>query len=182
MTFAPDPRFEKHEFQPAGWNHFFCGYCSNPKPTHRACGHAFFATGCETCGTALFSKQSQQRRRIENLEAMRHAGIGPASMIETITGGKVSLCRFCRSEVLWTTMVDSGKKNPIDVAPHPNGNIVLVGGTNARALTATEIEHYKAAGNRFYRSHLQTCTKAECYQRNRTRSHKLRVIAQLGGK
>ena len=76
--FPLDPRLEKHAFRPAGWNPFFCGYCSNPKPSHNPCGHAVYAIGCETCAVALFSRSNLRYRRRKNFKAMKARGVAAA--------------------------------------------------------------------------------------------------------
>jgi hypothetical protein len=71
MTFPPNPIYVVHAFQPAGWNAYFCTYCSEPKAFHKSCGHAYVAIGCETCTAAIFSKKEASMRRQRNLNAMR---------------------------------------------------------------------------------------------------------------
>jgi hypothetical protein len=70
-----DPRRVKHKFEKAGYNAFFCNYCSAPRPSHKKCGHSIFVNGCETCREAIFSKDQANYRRRKNLKAMKKWGI-----------------------------------------------------------------------------------------------------------
>ena len=70
-----------------------------------------------------------------------------------------SLCKSCKAEILWVTMQDSGKKQPLDVVPTEGGSIVVMG-EKARVLKVADRARYVGAGNRLYVSHFATCKYA----------------------
>ena len=157
--FPPDPRLDQHKFRAAHWNAQVCSYCSKSKSAHHACGHAVYAINCETCTKDLFSESRSLSRRLNNLTAMRDAGIAPKAIDLPELGGPLDRCKHCRAEVRWVTMRDTGAKQPLDVAPHPKGNIAVVGAGTAIVIRRSDLPRYVAQGYVFYRSHFATCRR-----------------------
>lgn len=59
----------------------------------------------------------------------------------------VSVCRSCGAEVLWVIQEKSGKAQPVDAAPNPDGNVVLTGKKQrSRAGTITPVARTLAIG------------------------------------
>ena len=66
----------------------------------------------------------------------------------------MSTCRSCGDPVVWVKMA-SGKANPLDPDPTPNGNIIVDDKGNGRVQT-----QYDQPGAR-YVSHFSTCPFAK---------------------
>lgn len=83
------------------------------------------------------------------------------------------VCRSCKAPVLWVTMIGSGKPNPLDPAPDPKGNILVVAGAKRQrlGLMVTSLRDddvrvaAEAAGASRYLSHFATCPDREHHRR-----------------
>lgn len=80
-------------------------------------------------------------------------------------------CNSCGTAIHWLkqqTDKREAKPNPIDVAPHWNGNLVLnVSQGLYRFATNVEIETAKAEGKHLYISHFSTCPNAKTHRRRK---------------
>lgn len=85
-------------------------------------------------------------------------------------------CRSCNAEVHWICFQGTGKKNPLDLDPRPDGNVILtdriaVDGTpGARVLTKKELEQPDMfspdlAHTPRYVSHFATCPNAKDHRK-----------------
>ena len=77
----------------------------------------------------------------------------------------MSTCNSCGAPVEWYK-TESGKSMPIDFAPDPAGNLILVGGPDARLHMLAADETPPPDTNR-YRSHFATCPHAAEHRRRR---------------
>lgn len=83
-----------------------------------------------------------------------------------------AICKSCKAEIHWLkqaefdgTPVVGAKANPIDAAPHPDGNLVISVGLGLyRFATGNEKEMQKLHGKKLYISHFQTCPYAEKFR------------------
>jgi hypothetical protein len=66
-------------------------------------------------------------------------------------------CRYCRQEILWLKMQETGRLHPVDVVPSVRGSIAIVGGYRALVVRATDRPRAIAAGRRLYMSHMASC-------------------------
>jgi hypothetical protein len=79
-------------------------------------------------------------------------------------------CRACGKEICWlrlspTDRNPNPKVNPIDAAPHPEGNLVIDRGLELyRFATGNEKELQKFHGKKLYISHFQTCPNADRFR------------------
>jgi hypothetical protein len=73
-----------------------------------------------------------------------------------VHGRTIGKCRWCDADVRWVVMVPSGKKNPLDPDPAPNGNVILEAHNTGLAKALRRGEPYE--GPR-YLSHWATCSK-----------------------
>lgn len=75
-------------------------------------------------------------------------------------------CRSCGAEIRWVTM-PGGKQMPVDVAPHPEGNIAIHSdGLRAAVLTVSELNDLGTLANeRLYRSHFASCPNAASHRK-----------------
>lgn len=89
-------------------------------------------------------------------------------------------CRSCAAPMLWVTF-PSGKRNPLDPTPNPDGNIVLVehedrGGRPWRLAMVVGNEDLlaeaRALGVPLYTTHFKTCPDAEEHRRERSRERR----------
>lgn len=76
-------------------------------------------------------------------------------------------CKSCGAPVRWVAFV-SGKRNPLDLRPHEDGNVVLGAAVdengNAVARVLTRSEAQARVGAR-YRSHFSSCPNASEHRR-----------------
>lgn len=86
-------------------------------------------------------------------------------------------CRSCKAPMLWVTL-PSGKRNPLDAEPSPDGNILLLelqdrGGRPWRLATVVQnddlLAEARELGVPLYRSHFATCPDAEEHRREQMR-------------
>lgn len=83
----------------------------------------------------------------------------------------MSSCRACYAEVLWLANERTGKKNPIDAKPNPQGNIERVGENQYRILTKKQLEMGQGLFGEpveRYMSHFATCTDPQYFRRCQT--------------
>lgn len=71
-----------------------------------------------------------------------------------------NLCRSCGQPVVWAAHHETGRLAPIDPAPNPAGNVVLLPKGRYRVLSAGE----QPVGDRFT-SHFATCAHAPAWRR-----------------
>lgn len=85
-------------------------------------------------------------------------------------------CRACGATMRWVKM-ESGKKNPLDPAPDPKGNVLLVDGNDGtvrgRALSKLEVaQHYTLPADErapLFLSHFASCPGAQQFKSPQTR-------------
>jgi hypothetical protein len=71
-------------------------------------------------------------------------------------------CRSCGAPVVWAKL-SSGKNNPVDPKPSPDGNIILgAAGDVSYVLSRIEAVAYKGL---LHRSHFSTCPNAAAHRR-----------------
>jgi hypothetical protein len=78
-------------------------------------------------------------------------------------------CRSCGASLLWVIMRGTGRANPLNPEPSPNGNIVL---TDRVATNGSPIATAAAAPNSDqvrYVSHFATCPKAKSFRKRYNR-------------
>lgn len=89
-------------------------------------------------------------------------------------------CRSCHALMLWVAM-PSGKRNPLDEQPHPDGNVLLVEHTNAAGEAwrlgvvlhnPDLLDELRELGVPLYRSHFATCPDADEHRREERRERK----------
>jgi len=89
-------------------------------------------------------------------------------------------CRTCRAPIRWVRMRKSGKNNPLDATPVPNGNIVIVGrhpgDGKEEACGLGEVPDPPGAVPR-YVSHFSTCPQRQQHRRPDGRAPLSRVTA-----
>lgn len=74
-------------------------------------------------------------------------------------------CRSCGAPILWA-LTPKGLRMPLDVEPHPEGNVLLVGDGECRPLTAAEVTSGAHPEQR-HRAHFATCPHAAQHRRRR---------------
>jgi hypothetical protein len=73
-----------------------------------------------------------------------------------------SECRSCKRLVLWVQWAKSGKRMPVDVTPHPIGNVVVAFRRAANLMIAETYDPNLHEKRNRYISHFTTCPqKAE---------------------
>lgn len=89
-------------------------------------------------------------------------------------------CRSCRAPMLWVSMA-SGKRNPLDRDPHPQGNVMLVEHTNDAGErwrlgvvlhNPDLLDELRALGVPLYVSHFSTCPDADEHRREERRERR----------
>lgn len=70
-------------------------------------------------------------------------------------------CKACRAPIVWV-VAESGRRLPLDPAPHPAGTLVRTGPETVRVLAKDEA----FAGPR-YRTHYAGCPGAARFRRKR---------------
>lgn len=76
-------------------------------------------------------------------------------------------CRSCGAAILWVTMEPSGKKNPLDAEPSPNGNIVASEGGKGMVVKGDQLLQLREAGSPLYLSHFASCSGAAQHRKPR---------------
>lgn len=75
-----------------------------------------------------------------------------------------STCKSCGAAIRWVTM-PSGKRMPLDAAPHPDGHIAIHSdGLRAAVLSTIELAEYRGRVD-LYRSHFATCPQADRHRK-----------------
>lgn len=77
-----------------------------------------------------------------------------------------STCRSCGRPIRWAK-TPGGKAMPLDLEPHPQGNVTL--GEDGMAQVLGDMLTRAAAANagvRLYRSHFATCLHAAAHRRD----------------
>lgn len=70
-------------------------------------------------------------------------------------------CRFCRRPLIWAD-TDQGRRMPVDAHPVPAGNVMLREQGEGKAPLALVVPFGAfAEGEPEYRSHLDTCKRAD---------------------
>jgi hypothetical protein len=89
-------------------------------------------------------------------------------------------CRSCRAPMRWVSMT-SGKRNPLDVEPHPNGNVLLVEHTNDAGEVwrlgvvlhnPDLLDELRELNVPLYLSHFTTCPDADEHRREERRARR----------
>ena len=85
------------------------------------------------------------------------------------------LCKTCGAPVIWATHERTGKQAPLDVEPHPDGNLLLIQ-PDQRSLTQFAPIYRIVAWNTslhellgsppLRKSHFATCPQASMHRRN----------------
>lgn len=65
-------------------------------------------------------------------------------------------CRSCDAEIIWAVSEKTGKPMPIDAAPSPLGNLIVING-RARVATTDDDRLHRPK----YMSHFASCANAE---------------------
>ncbi len=76
----------------------------------------------------------------------------------------IAHCRSCGAEIKWTVML-GGKKNPVDIDPVPNGNLILFENNGLSEVIAVSFDPEKHAGKPRYVSHFATCPTANKWRK-----------------
>jgi len=77
----------------------------------------------------------------------------------------IQLCRSCNAEMYMLKHVDTGKFNPINARPEPNGNIMLdLGLGTYRILTGLERTAAMESGADLHTSHFSNCKFAKTHR------------------
>lgn len=78
----------------------------------------------------------------------------------------IANCRSCSARIVWAT-TKSGKKMPVDVAPHPEGNVFLdeTSPPRAHVLAGEDLAKARRIGTELRRSHFVTCSNARDWRR-----------------
>lgn len=78
----------------------------------------------------------------------------------------MSACRACGRDVEWVE-TNLGRKMPLDPDPDRDGNVVKLGTTNAQGAPIVRVlrKDDPRVPGRMYRSHFQTCPKADQFRR-----------------
>jgi hypothetical protein len=89
-------------------------------------------------------------------------------------------CRSCRAPMLWVSM-SSGKRNPLDREPIPEGNVLLVEHRNPNGElwrlgvvlhNADLLDELRELGVPLYVSHFSTCPDADEHRREQARERR----------
>lgn len=84
---------------------------------------------------------------------------------------KVTRCRDCPAQIIWTRTKANGRAMPVDAEPVHGGNVVLTTGTDttpsAEVLTRDEVVKREARGVRSFVSHFVTCPAAAARRKHR---------------
>lgn len=81
----------------------------------------------------------------------------------------MTTCRSCGAPIRWVVL-PSGKRIPLDLAPHPEGDITVGGGERARVLDAEELAFQRrmeaALGStaQLFRPHFVRCPPAAAHR------------------
>jgi hypothetical protein len=73
-------------------------------------------------------------------------------------------CRSCQAPVLWLENTTTGKRAPIDAAPTPDGNIVVVDGERYQVIGGEERQDAIAQGVALHLNHFVTCPQAPAWK------------------
>lgn len=102
---------------------------------------------------------------------------------------KTTKCAACEAAIFWALIrkldqTVAAKPRPIDAAPSPRGNLVLVGGGEDRPLlrTMSADEVAAPADEDRYLSHFATCTQPEKFRRAGTSTRFTRSRSRSGGR
>lgn len=75
-------------------------------------------------------------------------------------------CRSCGAGIRWGAVAASGKNMPLDVEPHPDGNVRIArDGFLLEVLGGVALPAARARGDELYRSHFATCPDAGAHRR-----------------
>lgn len=92
----------------------------------------------------------------------------------------MATCRACGKEIYWLRLLPTDKNpdpksNPIDMAPNPNGSLVIdVNKGMYRFATGNEKEVAKLNGRNLYISHFETCPNADRFRSSKPATEKVR--------
>jgi hypothetical protein len=80
-----------------------------------------------------------------------------------------SRCTSCGTNIIWATTAATGKVMPVDVEPHPDGNVLLTErvGRSPLAEVVAPGQDSLIAGEPLRRSHFSTCPQADQHRRAR---------------
>ena len=80
-----------------------------------------------------------------------------------------SRCTSCNANIIWATTAATGKAMPVDVEPHPGGNVLLTErvGRSPLAEVVAPGQDSLIAGEPLRRSHFVTCPQADQHRRSR---------------
>jgi len=70
-----------------------------------------------------------------------------------------SICKSCRAPIKWIQMAKSGKKNPLDVQPTPDGNVAI--GGDGLGYIVNDMNRKPP----LYKSHFATCPNAQQHKK-----------------
>lgn len=76
---------------------------------------------------------------------------------------KVARCSSCQTPIRWVTAIPNGKRLPLDVFPHPWGNITVVDA--GKDLVEVHPRVDLPIAGRAYRGHFATCVSAHQHRR-----------------
>lgn len=74
-----------------------------------------------------------------------------------------STCRSCGAAIRWT-QTNSGKRMPVDAAPHPDGNVYVDFDSAPPAAAVYAPAHVPPHTVPLYRSHFATCPHATMHR------------------
>ena len=79
-------------------------------------------------------------------------------------------CRSCPAPIMWATHVETGRANPLDADPSPEGNCEVRKGVHStklyyRMLAGEELERARSEGKPLYLSHFATCPNARRHRK-----------------
>lgn len=84
---------------------------------------------------------------------------------------KVTRCRDCPAQIIWTRTKANNRAMPVNVEPVHGGNVVLTTGNGdtpwAEVLTRDEVVKRDARGVRSFVSHFTTCPAAAKRRKHR---------------
>lgn len=80
-----------------------------------------------------------------------------------------SRCTSCDANIIWVTTAATGKPMPVDVEPHPDGNVLLTEriGRSPLAEVVAAGQDSLIPGEPLRRSHFATCPQADQHRRPR---------------
>jgi hypothetical protein len=80
-------------------------------------------------------------------------------------------CRSCPAPVLWAKHKDTGKSNPLDLEPSPQGNCLVSMDDHSETvyemLTGDDLDRAKAQCLALYISHFATCPNSRQHRREK---------------